>query len=147
MVESLAALFEAAWAARPKDATGLRVSVRGRDRARVILVYQIARVPKESPDHLWRQWGLDLPTIERIGRGTDPGPFAQFDPGGEFHDRLVALAEGVSRAVFFEEVKRAYALVRTRIDAWQVVWGGTDAWAREDQERFESLNPTWHRDL
>ncbi|MEZ4248252.1 MAG: hypothetical protein R3B99_08445 [Polyangiales bacterium] len=79
LVESLAALFEAAWRARPKQATGLRVSVGGRDQARVGLRYQVARTMAQSGEYCWRQYGIDQATYARIGRGHELCPFAESD--------------------------------------------------------------------
>jgi hypothetical protein len=148
LVDSLVALFESAWRARPNDATGLRVSVGGRAEARVALRWQVARAPKESREECWRQYGVDREMYDRVARGSEPCSFAASDEAREPSARLSELADGVSRPVFLEEVKRAFALVRPRVgDAWLVVWRGGDEWDRQDQERFETLNPHWRPKL
>lgn len=146
LVESLAAVFEAAWTARPKDATGLRVSVDGRDQAHVRLRYQVARVPKEPAGYLARELGFTKAIYERVCRGSEPSDAAQSDDVTGATQALKTLATGVSRAVFFEEVKRAFSAVRPRVgDSWLVVWRG-GLWDQADQERFETLNPHWRPD-
>ncbi|MEZ4248251.1 MAG: hypothetical protein R3B99_08440 [Polyangiales bacterium] len=43
-------------------------------------------------------------------------------------------------------MKRAFVLVRpaSTVGSWS---GAGDDWDRADQERFETLNPTWRPDL